>query len=84
MIRPSSADPMENIKRMLLSLKSNQDLPFRYYDKELRDDIFDEMEITLSPMATLSQKIIVEALCDKYAPNAVIKSSDLASKVKLK
>ena len=80
----SGTDPTENIRNMLSSLYSNQELPFAFYDKELRDDIFDKIEITLSPIATLSQKIIVEALCDKYAPNAVIKNSDLASKVRLK
>ena len=70
--------------KMLRAMAASKELPFSHYDKELRDDAFDELEITLSPMATDSQRTIVEALCHQYAPNAVIRESDLYKKVKLK
>lgn len=74
----------ENLESMGFDIANNKDLPMRYYDKELRDDIFEDLEITLNPMANESQFVIVRALCDKYAPNAKIKESDLKGKVYLK
>jgi hypothetical protein len=50
----------------------------------LKDDIFDNLEITLSPNIPISKRIIVEALRDKYAPKALIKNSSLESVVKFK
>lgn len=73
-----------HIQEMLHALAENRLLSFTHYDKELRDGAFDDLEITLSPMATDSQRTIVEALCHQYAPNAVIKESDLYKKVNLK
>lgn len=55
-----------------------------FYDMQLRDDIFDTMEITLSPNILESQKIIVDSLVRTYAPQAIIKESNLCSKVRLK
>lgn len=74
----------DGLKDMSSAIYNNKDLPMNYYDKDLRDDIFDELEITLNPMVSDSQRIIVKALCDKYAPNASIKESDLKGKVHLK
>lgn len=54
-----------------------------YYDMSLRDDIFSTLEITLSPGMPESQRIIVEALKEKYAPSAIIRESHLDSKVNL-
>lgn len=50
----------------------------------LKEDIFNDMEITLSPNIPPAKKIIVEALRDKYAPKATLKSSDLEESVNLK
>lgn len=55
-----------------------------YYDMHLKDSIFDDMEITLSPNITVAKRIMVEALKDKYAPKAIIKSSLLEDCVSLK
>lgn len=55
-----------------------------YYDMHLKDSIFDDMEITLSPNITTAKRIMVEALKDKYAPKADIKSSLLEKTVNLK
>jgi hypothetical protein len=55
-----------------------------YYDMHLKDNIFDDMEITLSPNITIAKRIIVEALKEKYAPKAIIKSSSFEGTVNLK
>lgn len=54
------------------------------YYMHLKDNIFDDMVITLSPNIPISKRIIVEALRDKYAPKALIKNSSLESVVKFK
>ena len=57
---------------------------FETYDMALKDDIFDDMEITLSPSLTAGQRVIVESLVKQYAPKAKIRESILAKSVKLK
>lgn len=69
---------------VMQSLLGNKSLPFHYYDMGLKDEIFNTLEITLSPTATESQKLIVQALIDKYAPNAILKESGLGKVVRLK
>lgn len=54
------------------------------YYMHLKDDIFDDMEIVLSPNCSESNRIIVESLCKQYAPNAKIFDSSLKNLVKLK
>lgn len=55
-----------------------------HYDMYLKDDIFNTMEITLSPSIPASQQIIVDALVSKYAPKVSITTSILNSSVRLK
>ena len=59
-------------------------LPFDDYYMHLNDVVFEDMEITLSPSATDAQRIIVECLKEKYAPQAHIKESGLGKLVRLK
>ena len=80
----SLAEYMDGIKDMFSAMTNNKELPIMYYDKELREDIFDELEITLNPMISDSQRIIVQALCEKYAPRTIVKESDLKGKIYLK
>lgn len=54
------------------------------YYMHLKDNIFDDLEITLSPNFPISKRIMVEALRDKYAPKALINNSSLESVVKFK
>lgn len=54
------------------------------YYMHLKDDIFDDMEIVLSPNCTESNRIIVEALCKRYAPKAKIYDSSLKNLVQFK
>lgn len=69
---------------VMQSLLGNKPLPFHCYDMSLKDDIFHNLEITLSPSATEAQKLIVQALIDKYAPDAKLKESALGKVVRLK
>jgi hypothetical protein len=49
-----------------------------------RLDVFDNIEITFHPNATVCDRVIVEVLCAEYAQNAVVKPSELTDKVMLK
>ena len=66
------------------ALLQNKQLPFTYYDLHLKDSVFNDMKIMLSPSATESQRILVGALRDKYAPSAQIEESSLGKVVRLK
>lgn len=66
------------------SFKNNMPLPFEDYYMYINDEAFENMEITLSPLATDAQRIIVECLKERYAPKAQIKSSSLGKLVRLK
>jgi len=68
---------------VMQSLLNNKPLPFTYYDLHLKDSVTDNMEITLSPSASEAQKIIVQAVVDKYAPKAKIYDSSLGKLVRL-
>ena len=54
-----------------------------YYDLDIRDDAFVSMEITLSPQFTMGNRILLEALIDKYNPNLKVHDSVLKDRVKL-
>ena len=58
--------------------------PMNSYYLNLKDDIFDELTITLSPFVTESDRVIVNTLCKEYAPNARIVDSSLKNRVRLK
>lgn len=66
------------------SLVDGKELSFKHYFLYLKDDIFDDLEIRMSPHIPESKKIMVEALRDKYAPKAIIQDSALNNFVKLK
>lgn len=66
------------------SFLNNKALPFTYYDMELKDEVVDNIEITLSPSTTEAQKVIIQALVDRYAPKARILDSMLGKLVRLK
>ena len=51
--------------------------PFPFYDLQLDDNAFSEMEITLSPKISVGNRLIVNALVDKYNPSASIHDSSL-------
>lgn len=59
-------------------------VPISEYYLKLRSEHLSRMEITLHPNATESDRVIVKALCAKYAPAANVKDSELMDRVKMK
>lgn len=55
-----------------------------WYDLPLKDDIFDQMVVTLSPSITAGQRVIVETLLNQYAPKARMVESSLKQYVQMK
>ena len=47
----------------------------------LSDEAFEHLVITMSPLCTPAQRVIVESLCDKYASNAKVVESNLDGKL---
>lgn len=77
-------DAAQFLEHMRYALSTGLQPHFETYDLPLKDDIFDNLEVTLSPSITQGQHIIVEALLKQYAPIAKIKESALTQYVKMK
>jgi hypothetical protein len=58
-----------------------QDPGIQHIDIPIRLDVLDEILITLGPRATASDRIIVESLVERFAPNATISESDLRGEI---
>lgn len=69
---------------LLYAIHNNIKPPFDYYDLPLKDSALSTLEITLTPAATICQKIIVQSLINEYAPKAILKDSNLMGSVNLK
>ena len=61
----------------------NRPLNFTKYHMHLDESVLSNIDITLSPNASESQRIIVEALAAQYATSATIRSSSLEHSVKI-
>ncbi len=72
------------VERLYSDLINDKGVAFSYYDLHLNPAIIDSMEITMSPSSLPGQRIIVESLCSKYAPNAILRDSNLRDLVKMK
>jgi len=59
----------------LQSLYENKRLPIECYDLEVKDDAFNSLDIMLAPKCTEADRIIVESLASRYAPNTKIEMS---------
>jgi hypothetical protein len=81
---PLFNEPQEASTIMMNSILQNKPLSFSEYYLSLRPEIMDNMEVTLHPNSSESDRAIVGALCDKYAPQADIKDSSLKGRVILK
>lgn len=69
-------NPDEEFMNQSLRILSDQPMmPISHYDVRLREDAFDQMEITLSPNISTGNRIIVETLVEKFNPKAKIFSS---------
>jgi hypothetical protein len=58
------------------------EIPFEYYDLNLDENIIEDMEIVLGPKATPGDRIIVEALIDKYNSKAQLRDSYFNGKIR--
>lgn len=83
-INPMHCNPANVSSLVMQAYLSDIHVPFNNYFLHLRDDVFDNLEIVLSPMATKGHRVIVESLCATYAPKAEIRDSSLGTLVKLK
>lgn len=72
-----------NAAQMVYDAFMNKKSFIDYYDLEIRDEAFVSMEITLSPQFTMGNRILLEALIDKYNPNLKVHDSVLKDRVKL-
>lgn len=69
---PNAAQIMGNKIRLGLEKQ-----PFPYYDMTIDDSAYQDMEITLSPRISLGNRLIVDALREKYNPSASVNESSL-------
>lgn len=75
----------KDLSQWILDVMSNNiPLSISYYDLNLKDDAIQSLEVVLGPSCGESERIIVDALCEKYAPNAVVKMSNLANQLRFK
>lgn len=73
---------LEGAKLIFDAMEREQDPGLEYLDIPLKRSHIDQMEITLGPLTTAADRIIVESLCDSFAPKATIAESSLAGKVR--
>lgn len=81
---PILSDPDQVGSIALNAIHNSVPVPISQYFMKLKNSELDNMEITLHPNATASDHVIVEALCAKYAKNAMINHSELTDMVVLK
>lgn len=81
---PKLMKELDTEMRVLQSLviSGQAALDFNYYDLKIRDDIFNDMSVTLAPDISESSKIYVELLVKEYCPNCKIKKSILTNLIK--
>lgn len=77
-------DANSYIKFVGKALSTGMQPYFETYDMSLRDDVLDELEVTLSPSITAGQRVIVESLLKQYAPKAKLMESSLKQYVQMK
>jgi len=81
---PFKVNPDKLVTVAVNSFIDSKPVPITEYFLKLREEVLNKIEITLHPNSSLSDKIIVEALCRRYAKHAVIKDSQLKDKINLK
>ena len=68
----------DTMRRMIKGIETP---PIDYYDLDIAEDCFSQMEITCSPQMTLGNRILLESLVEKYNPSAQIIDSELLGKL---
>lgn len=77
---------MENMERCATEmaykiLNGTQAPPFPFYDLEIEDEHFEEMEIMCSPQMTPGNRILLESLLREWNPKAKVLDSELLGKL---
>ncbi|MBE8718476.1 hypothetical protein [Cellvibrio polysaccharolyticus] len=65
------------------ALESGQGSDINYYDMDLNPEIFDEMTVTLGPLCSCSDRIIVESLLEKFAAQSILTDSKLTGTIRV-
>ncbi len=81
---PILCNPDEVSTIAVNSIHNSIPVPISEYYLKLRAEALNNIEITLHPNVTASDRVIIEALCAKYAQNAIIKPSELTDRVMMK
>lgn len=76
--------PQEWLAKLKDAFDTKMEPHFETYDLSLKEEVFKQLEVTLSPSITMGQRIIVESLLNQYAPNAIIAESSLKQYVQMK
>lgn len=69
---------------MLNAILQSKPLPIAEFFLRFQQSVLDDLEVTLHPNSTMSDRIIVESLCARYAPKAKIADSTLKGRVLIK
>ncbi|KGA42829.1 DUF2971 domain-containing protein [Pectobacterium odoriferum] len=54
----------------------------KYIDLPVMSTAFGSLQVVLGPLAPVSSRVIVESLCEKYAPNSLVKESSLSGQIR--
>lgn len=80
----SLMNPKEFMSKIKGAFDTKMEPHFETYDLSLKDEVLEQLEVTLSPSITMGQRIIVESLLNQYAPKAKIIESSLKQYVQMK
>jgi len=74
--------PVENMEKSFLMVGNRikeglEKQPFPYYDMEINEEVYNNMEITLSPRISAGNREIVGLLKARYNPMMIVKESEL-------
>ena len=74
----SEVEIREKNTKLLEELNSGMvSMPFDYYDLEIDDIAFEKMEVMLAPDISISSKIFVQLLIEKFNPSCSVNPSEL-------
>jgi hypothetical protein len=83
-IVPTIKNPITNQFEIIQSIQLGIEVPIKFYDLKMDDTAFSNMEITIGPHCTNSDKIIIESLIKNLNPTATIKQSKLHGSLRLR
>ena len=78
----NKATVVEGSQLIFDAMRREQDPTIENIDVPFKKCVLDEMEITLGPRATTGDRVTAEAIRDKFAPKAVVRSSELVGRIR--